>query len=97
MPGDQIETCTNNMIKALKWRKDENIRGNYYHNNNNLTPLSYKILTSNFRNHLQAIILIFRNNLGYIKSRFKRKRKPIPEKQRQRWMAFASFCCTEAC
>ena len=28
MPGDQIETCTNNMIKALKWRKDENIRGN---------------------------------------------------------------------
>ena len=39
----------------------------------------------------------FRNNLGYIKSRFKRKRKPIPEKQRQRWMAFASFCCTEAC
>ena len=31
MPGDQIETCTNNMIKALKWRKDENIRGNFYH------------------------------------------------------------------
>ena len=27
MPGDQVETCTNNMIKALKWRKDENIRG----------------------------------------------------------------------
>ena len=32
MPGDQIETCTNNMIKALKWRKDENIRGNEYQN-----------------------------------------------------------------
>ena len=27
MAGDQIETCTNNMIKALRWRKDENIRG----------------------------------------------------------------------
>ena len=49
MPGDQIETCTNNMIKALKWRKDENIRGNYYHNNNDLTPSHTK--TSNFRNH----------------------------------------------
>ena len=29
MPGDQIDTCTNNMIKALRWRKDENIRGMY--------------------------------------------------------------------
>ena len=27
MAGDQIETCTNNMIKALRWRKDENVRG----------------------------------------------------------------------
>lgn len=29
MPGDQTDTCTNNMIKALRWRKDENIRGMY--------------------------------------------------------------------
>ena len=56
MPGDQIETCTNNMIKALKWRKDENIRGNYNHKNDNLTPLSQNF---NFRNHLQVVILIF--------------------------------------
>ena len=27
MAGDQIETCTENMIKALRWRRDENVRG----------------------------------------------------------------------
>ena len=26
-PGDQVETCLKALIKALKWRKDESVRG----------------------------------------------------------------------